>query len=194
MHIDDALRTVPGALAPPRAASILGGFGAADAEQDDHPVLAIARELCGQHRRQWEAEDLSRAPAADAQTLAAVKRTIDALNSRRGSLIDALDEWAGRSLRQNPRAPLHTETLGSVVDRLCIAWVRAEMLRPKTPPAPPPGPAAQGAPPADGGPAARGESAARQLAELAFAYDTLTEEIAAGLRRVPDWRLLKSYG
>lgn len=141
----------------------------------DSPPLAIAAELCRAHTLQWEAEDESRAEHADERHLAAVKRRIDGMNAARSELIEQLDTWVSRHLEQAEAAPLHTETLGSVIDRLSIAWVRAHKLR------------ARGSDP-------RSELAARQLRELGLAYDTLLAELAGRRRRVPDWRLLKSYG
>ncbi len=161
---------------PPGAAELVAAFSGADAEQASASrPLAIACELCRAHRQQWEAEDDSRATTADGALLAEVKRRIDRMNITRSGLIEELDTWTSRHLEQVDGAPLHTETLGSVIDRLCIAWVRAQKLNGR-------------------GSSARGALATRQLRELAFAYDTLVAELIAGCRRVPDWRLLKSYG
>lgn len=161
---------------PPGAAELVAAFSGADAErQRASRPLAIACELCRAHRLQWEAEDDSRATHADGALLAEVKRRIDRMNSTRSGLIEELDTWASGHLAQADGAPLHTETLGSVIDRLCIAWVRTQKLNCRES-------------------SGRGVLAARQLRELAFAYDTLVAEVIAGCRRLPDWRLLKSYG
>lgn len=164
------------ATMPPRAAVLLSAFSdAATGRSYASPPLAIAAELCRAHTLQWEAEDESREAAADAPRLGAVKRRIDRMNATRSELIEQLDTWVSRHLGQDERAPLHTETLGSVIDRLSIAWVRAQKLRAH-------------------GSDARSELALRQLHELGLAYDTLLAELAAQRRRVPDWRLLKAYG
>jgi hypothetical protein len=152
------------------------------AEGAEHPFVMASQQLCDHHRRQWEAEDRARQASADAEALAAIKRTIDTMNMRRSGLIDDIDTWVADRLPQNRSAPLHTETLGGIIDRLCIAWVRAQKLRLK-----------------NGGShneeaSQKASLATRQLAELSQAYDTLLHEIAGGLRQVPDWRLLKSYG
>ena len=39
-----------------------------------------------------------------------------------------IDEWAARQIPSRADASLHTETLGSVIDRLAIAWVRTNSL------------------------------------------------------------------
>ena len=162
---------------PPEAAELMDVFSRATEEAgDDSPApLAIASELCRAHGRQWEAEDEARAAAADERRLAAVKRQIDRMNATRSELIEQIDDSILRHLRQADEAPLHTETLGSVIDRLCIAWVRTQKLERQ-------------------GSDARYEIATRQLRELGIAYDTLVAEVGAERRRVPDWRLLKSYG
>jgi len=159
---------MPSSVALVDAFALTHGGGSAAGQ----PV-AIARKLCRAHGHQWDAEDESRLAAGDSERLAAVKRQIDAMNVRRSRLIEELDGYVARSVRQIEDAPLHTETLGSVIDRLSIAWVRTQKLGSTDP---------------------RGELASRQLGELAFAYDTLLMEVATGRRRVPDWRLLKSYG
>lgn len=163
-------------MRPPSAAELVSAFARTDADEAvASPPLAIARELCRAHGLQWEAEDESRATTADSERLAAVKRRIDRMNAERSELIEELDTWAARHLRQTDGAPLHTETFGSVIDRLCIAWVRAQKLDRR-----------------ESG--VRGELAVRQLRELSIAYDTLVAEVVAERRRIPDWRLLKSYG
>ncbi len=167
----------------PDAASIIATFTSPDiSDGEKNPFIRISSELCDHHRRQWEAEDQARQSRTDTETLAGIKREIDTMNMRRSGLIDELDEWVADHFPQDHEAPLHTETLGSVVDRLCIAWVRSQKLRLK-----------ESGSPALGTPG-RGALAARQLAELGTAFDTLVREVASGRRQVPEWRLLKSYG
>ncbi|EHK86495.1 hypothetical protein SZMC14600_14695 [Saccharomonospora azurea SZMC 14600] len=161
----------------PRSASIIETFR--DTSSNDHPgqyVLDMANDLAAHHQRQWHAEDASRAPGASAEDVAAGKRLIDELNARRVALVEQVDEWVARQVHNVvPHASLHTETLGSVIDRLAIAWVRANNLI------------------NSGHARDRARLALRQLAELADAYDDLIREVAAGHRRLPAWRPLKAY-
>ncbi|MEC3980838.1 DUF4254 domain-containing protein [Amycolatopsis sp. H20-H5] len=161
--------TTPGVL--PGAAALLLALraGGSAGLPGPHPVLAIGVRLGAQHRRQWAAEDRSRRPGASDGELAATKRMIDQLNGLRAGCVDEIDTWCDRALPAGPaEAPLHTETVGSVIDRLAIAVVRAEHLM-------------------------TGRAAA-QLGELAHAYSVLVADLAAGRRRVPSWRTLKAYG
>lgn len=160
----------------PRSASIIEALR--DTTSGDHPgqhVLDTANDLAAHHQRQWHAEDASRAPGASGEDIAASKRLIDALNARRVALVEQIDDWVATQIHSRADASLHTETLGSVIDRLAIAWVRANSLINTN----------------DARDLAR--LALRQLAELAGAYDDLIRDIAAGHRRLPAWRPLKTY-
>lgn len=160
----------------PTSASIIEAFrDPAGGVDPGLRVLTTARELAAHHRRQWHAEDASRAPGASAVDIAACKRLIDELNARRVALVEQIDEWVGNQIRSDADASLHTETLGSVVDRLAIAWVRANSLTRSD--------------------AGRDDAglALRQLAELADGYDVLASDVASGRRRLPAWRSLKTY-
>lgn len=166
----------PSARALPRSASIVEAFS--DSRCADQPgdiVLDLARDLAAHHQRQWDAEDASRTPGALAENIAASKRLIDELNARRVIVIEQIDQWVAERIPNLPDASLHTETLGSVIDRLAIAWVRANSLSTID--------NARG----------RAREALQQLAELATAYDDLVRDVANGLRRLPGWRPLKAY-
>jgi hypothetical protein len=109
------------------------------------------------------------------EEVARLKRRIDALNAARVALVEQIDIWTEGEVGHAGTGMLHTETLGSVVDRLAIGWVRAGNL------------AAAGDQPF------LARRAWRQFTELAQAYDGLVTEVAAGQRRLPLWRPLKSY-
>lgn len=157
----------------PRSASIIEAFPS-DTEPTDE-LLRLAARLARQHQDQWAAETISRDPAATDEQVAASKRTIDVLNAGRATLIELLDEHvATRISTGEGQVPLHTETVGSVIDRLGIAWVRARSLP-------------------HNGSKEQARQALEQLRELATAYDDLVREVTAGTRRVPTWRLLKQY-
>lgn len=160
----------------PRSASIIEAFRSSPG--GDHPgqlVLDTAYDLADHHRRQWNAEDASRATGTSAEDIATSKRLIDELNARRVSIVDQIDQWVAEQIRSRADASLHTETLGSVIDRLAIAWVRANSLI-NTDNA-----------------RDRARLSLHQLAELANAYDDLVRDVAAGHRRLPTWRPLKTY-
>ncbi|WP_434743837.1 DUF4254 domain-containing protein [Micromonospora sp. SH-82] len=121
---------------------------------------------------------ISRDSSADDHVVAAAKRSIDTLNEVRMTLISDVDSWVEKTVRVSGAAPLHTETIGSVIDRLAIAWVRWRRLveldaRQRS--------------------GIRPSLALRQFTELAHAYDVLAVDVHEGRRRVPRWRALKSY-
>ncbi|MGL5864537.1 MAG: DUF4254 domain-containing protein [Dermatophilaceae bacterium] len=160
----------------PQSASIIEAFR--DTTSRDQPgqlVLETANELATQHGQQWLAEDVSRASSASADAIAETKRLIDGLNAKRVALVERIDEWVSAEVHSRADASLHTETLGSVVDRLAIAWVRANSLM------------------TTNDTRDRARLARRQLAELADAYDDLIRDVAAGHRQLPAWRALKTY-
>lgn len=160
----------------PRSASIIEAFR--DSTNKDHPgqlVLDTANKLAAHHQQQWDAEDASRAPGASAGDIAASKRLIDELNARRVALVEQIDGWVASQIHSRADASLHTETLGSVIDRLAIAWVRANSLINTN------------------NARDRARLALRQLAELADAYDDLIRDVATGHRRLPAWHPLKTY-
>lgn len=77
-----------------------------------------------QHRANfdlWHEEDKARDPGASDAEIVQVKHAIDALNQRRNDLVEKIDEFLLASAgKQNPEAPLHSETPGMMIDRLSI--------------------------------------------------------------------------
>ena len=69
----------------------------------------------------WHEEDKAREPEASDSRIATVKRNIDKLNQTRNDLVETMDrtllEAAGK---QNPSAPLHSESPGLILDSLSI--------------------------------------------------------------------------
>ncbi len=130
--------------------------------------------------RLWDTEDRVRGALLSAAQVADCKREIDQLNAERNLLAERADEVLG-SLADAGRAdaPLHTETLASVVDRLSVltlriwhserAATRDELARRRIP-------------------ALHG-----QRAELCAALDALVSDVVTG-RRSPVPARFKLYG
>lgn len=168
----------------PGAAEIIEALAADDRQESGYgcEVLRLARHLADHHVSQWEAEDACRDHYEDDHAVAGAKRAIDCLNAVRVAVIERIDAWAGGNVPAVPEASLHTETLGTVIDRLAVAWVRSRQLgRAST---------------RSARPSARLEArqALRQLAELGDAYDDLVRDLRGGIRRLPSWSTLKRYG
>jgi len=106
----------------PRSAPLsiaAGGF-------DPQPQLpADLVEIALAHHRAnfdlWHEEDKAREPDASDNRIASVKRAIDGLNQTRNDLVEAMDRaLLAAAGRQNPAAPLHSESPGLILDRLSI--------------------------------------------------------------------------
>lgn len=82
---------------------------------------------------QWHEEDRSRDPRADDATLAGVKRSIDSSNRRRVRTVEELDALLHDRLVAagllNGDAPLHSESPGSIVDRLTVLALKIFHLK-----------------------------------------------------------------
>jgi hypothetical protein len=127
------------------------------------PLMWFTRDLAVLHERRL----IGRGGAEPDNTPA----TIIEIDRRRTELVMAIDDWISRSIPQHRLgATLHTETVGSVIDRIAEASVRAhhalmtldasdEILH----------------------------IAWHHLAELADAYDDLISDVLAGRRRLPAW-------
>ena len=98
----------------------------------DNPFDGINKLICEQHAcnfQLWHKEDVARSPHATAQEIADVKRDIDKLNQSRNDLIEKIDDEISKLLieadvLQRKDAPINTETVGSVIDRLSIMALR----------------------------------------------------------------------
>ncbi len=78
------------------------------------------------HRRQWELEDDARSIGATSDQIAAVKGLIDASNTERHRLIDAID--AAVSGPHTGSGRLYSETVGEMCDRLLILDLKYQAL------------------------------------------------------------------
>lgn len=128
----------------------------------------------------WDAEDEARDHSVSSEILGETKRRIDRLNHRRNQLIDRIDEALialGASVVSSSAAPIHTETFGSVLDRLSVLTLR--MLHTE-----------QTA-------SDRGDRMPvlhSQMRQLNDALDELVAEVIEGRRRLPRSQKLKIYG
>lgn len=72
----------------------------------------------------WHTEDKARAPQATDHDIAEVKRAVDRINQRRNDLAEHCDILLLDHLRMlnlpNPKAELHSESPGLIIDRLSI--------------------------------------------------------------------------
>ncbi|OBA61401.1 hypothetical protein A5647_11375 [Mycobacterium sp. 1100029.7] len=72
----------------------------------------------------WHHEDAVRRPDADDAEVVRRKRCIDDINARRNAAIEDIDVDLLERAEPNPGAPLHTETPGTIVDRLSVLTLR----------------------------------------------------------------------
>lgn len=164
-------------MAYPNCADVLAVLDGAPPENTVlHPSLpGLISTLALHHTAQWRLEDQCRLTAAPDRVIASAKRQIDGLNAKRTQTIERIDAVA--TYPQDRSAIPHTETLGQILDRLVIAWVRVQML-------------------AEAGAPVRPKlaRARAQLRELGMAYDGVVADVASGIRRFPQWLTLKQYG
>lgn len=131
--------------------------------------------------RLWDTEDRVHGTLLSAAQVADCKREIDQLNAERNMLAERADEVLGTLADAGcADAPLHTETLASVVDRLSVLTLRIWHSEQT---------------------AARDELARRrvpalhgQREELCAALNSLVTDVVSGRRRLPVPARFKLYG
>jgi len=89
------------------------------------PLMAIVEDNHANNFELWHEEDKARDKDADNAIIAQVKHNIDGFNQRRNDAMERIDEWVTEQLStlapEVPESvPLHSETVGSIVDRLSI--------------------------------------------------------------------------
>lgn len=110
-------------------------FGNADGQATDAGKWLTT--VCQQHQFNfllWHQEDIARSPDVSDSEIAQVKRAIDRLNQQRNDWIEKIDDHLSHWLLQqavpiNDQAPINTETVGSVIDRLSILSLRIYHLK-----------------------------------------------------------------
>jgi hypothetical protein len=83
----------------------------------------------------WNEEDKARRTDVDATEIAASKRLIDRYNQHRNDAIEAIDETLLNALEKvtlSACARLHSETAGSMIDRMSILSLRIFHMREQT--------------------------------------------------------------
>ena len=138
----------------------------------------------------WHTEDSARTPNATDRDLAEVKRNIDRINQRRNDLAERCDMVLLDYLRPlnlpNPRAELHSETPGLIIDRLSILALKIfhtneEIQRPDAPE----GHAERNR--------KRHQILIEQRSDLVAALDRLWQQTLRGKRRFKLYLQLKMY-
>ena len=144
------------------------------------------------HRRNarlWAEEDLARRRHAPAEDIVANKRAIDQHNQARNDAVERIDQWllAQWSTPQAaPGARLHSETPGSIIDRLSILWLKVRAMHAQTRRD-------------DLGAEMREACAARlailleQRSDLALCLASLLKELRGGQSRFKIYRQFKMY-
>lgn len=150
--------------------------------------------VCAQHQCNyllWHEEDIARDPTATEGQIAAVKRNIDRLNQMRNDRIEQLDEAVLQQLKEQQvttdhPAPLNTETVGSVIDRLSILALRIYHME-------------EQADRAEAAPAHRQRATQRlsilyeQHRDLSRSLGELLDDLGAGRKRLKIYRQFKMY-
>ncbi len=137
---------------------------------DDELLIAIQGLHIGMHRLCQLAHELGKLHGQLLPALPGISQLSAEMRSRRIELMDAIDSWVTQRLPvPHPRASLHTETIGPVIDRMVQAQVRAchLLMTLKV---------------TDD----RIHAAWTRLAELADGYTDLTTDIINRARRLPD--------
>ncbi|WP_017600656.1 DUF4254 domain-containing protein [Nocardiopsis lucentensis] len=133
------------------------------------------------NHRLWLAEDGVRIDPDDAVRIADGKRVIDQLNMDRVRFAERLDELIGAACPPAAMtAPLHTEPISSVVDRLSVTVLRLHHT--------------QRAAVGDPSIGSRVVGVQEQVHDLREALTLLAADVAAGRRRLPSGKRFKLYG
>jgi hypothetical protein len=158
--------------------------------EDETKAEGLMELAVAQHRANfdlWHEEDKARDPEASDAEIAKVKHAIDGLNQRRNDLVEKIDELLLTSAgKQNPAAPLHSETPGMMIDRLSILTLKIYHTR-------------EEAGRMTATEAHRKKNAARlvvleeQRSDLAHCLDDLWREVLTGTRRFKLYRQMKMY-
>ena len=109
-------------------------------QEIDNLYEGFSHLVCEQHKRNfllWHEEDVARSTNVSDREIANVKRAIDRLNQQRNDHIEKLDDHllgqlAEERITSKAKAPINSETPGSIVDRLSIMALRMYHMREQT--------------------------------------------------------------
>jgi hypothetical protein len=87
-------------------------------------MLGLLLALHENNIEQWNCEDAARRDADDDRAVAAAKRQIDALNTKRHAFVEAIDAAFAAGIEQTPSAPPASESPAMVFDRLSVLVTR----------------------------------------------------------------------
>jgi len=159
------------------------------ADEADLYADSLMALVTAQHRANfdlWHEEDKARDPSRTDSEIAVVKHQIDRLNQSRNDLIEKIDSLLLSGLQENPKAPLHSETPGLIIDRLSILALKIFHTR-------------EEATRSTASEAHRTRNHERlaileeQRSDLAACLDDLWAAVLAGNRRFKLYRQLKMY-
>jgi Protein of unknown function (DUF4254) len=171
----------------PSVTSVIAEFRRALGEPGDRPRGGVLGLLLGLHHNnvmQWNREDTARRDDGEDSAVAAAKRDIDALNTKRHELVEAIDAALAAGIEQATAASPTTESPAMVFDRLSVLMIRISFTESV----------------ASSQRADRDLYAARlpilhkQMAHLHEALDALFDDVRTGRKRFVPYQSLKLYG
>jgi Protein of unknown function (DUF4254) len=171
----------------PSITDVIAEFRRALCEPERPSCSGVLGLLVGLHNNnveQWNREDDARRNDADDRAVAAAKRDIDALNTKRHEFVEAIDATLAADIDQAPAAPPTTESPAMAFDRLSVLVIRISFTE-----------SAAGSQGADRDLfAARLPVLHQQLALLQEALEALFDDVLTGHKRFVPYQSLKLYG